>query len=126
MERPRVELVLVPDLVGLDVPYAREVAHEAGIVPVTDNPDGPGLGARSWPGPFVITHQWPVAGEFIPRFDPVTVWFTRGRGGEGSHDRLPEDPPTPELRAHAVPEDEPVIDALPDLDKLDHRSDQPG
>ncbi|BFV59955.1 hypothetical protein KCMC57_up50590 [Kitasatospora sp. CMC57] len=47
--------VTVPDIVGLTLPQARKAVSEAGVAAVAPDPDGPPLGALTWPGVWVVT-----------------------------------------------------------------------
>lgn len=94
--------VSVPDLVGLPVHEARDVGHEAAVVVTATDPDGPALGALTWPGVWIVTAQDPVAGSRVRKWDNVRITFRRADGDEvGDREpRLP--PPSPDdLEAHA-------------------------
>ncbi|MBB4944466.1 hypothetical protein F4556_007399, partial [Kitasatospora gansuensis] len=54
--------VTVPDTVGLTVTDARTVASEAGVALAAADPDGPPVGALTWPGVWVVTAQTPAPG----------------------------------------------------------------
>jgi len=49
--------VVVPDLVGLSVDEARDLGHQAAVVVVATDVDGPALGALTWPGVWIVTRQ---------------------------------------------------------------------
>jgi hypothetical protein len=81
---------VVPDLVGLPVEEARQVATEAGVVPTSADPDGPPLAALTWPGRYVVTAQEPGPGAAPLRWDGVVVAVRRDDGGAGDREpRLP-------------------------------------
>jgi hypothetical protein len=69
--------VEVPHLVGLTVPAARWAGHEVGLVVTATNPDGPPLGALTWPGTWIVTAQRPAASTRLERGDTVAIEFTR-------------------------------------------------
>src|SRR4051794_29133917 len=71
------EAVKVPNLVGLTVPRARKLAWDAGVVLAAEDPDGPPLGALTWPGIWVVTAQHPVAGTVLRRRGSVVVGFEK-------------------------------------------------
>jgi len=75
--------VRVPSLIGLTVGDARDLGYEAGIVVVSDDPDGAPLGARTRPGVWVVTGQEPAGGAWCARGDVVTVRFEERGGGAG-------------------------------------------
>lgn len=72
--------VTVPDIVGLIVTDARAVAWKAGLVITTDDPDGPPLGALTWPGVWVVTGQNPAPGARMRRRGSLAVRFERAPG----------------------------------------------
>ena len=96
----------MPDLVGLPVPLAREVGHDAAVVVVAADLDGPPLGALSWPGVHVVTAQDPAAGTLVASWDVVRIAFRRA-DGDAAGDREPRPPPPDpgELEAEAAPGD---------------------
>lgn len=97
--------VLVPDLVGLSVHQARDVGHEAAVLVVAADVDGPPLGALTWPGAWVVTAQDPGVGSSVQKWENVRVSFGRADGNEAGdrEPRLP--PPSPdELQAGAGPD----------------------
>ena len=98
--------VVAPDLVGLLVREAKEVGHEAAVVVVANDVDGPPLGALTWPGVWIVKAQEPAAGAHVRRWDNVRVTYGRIDGNEAG-DREPRLPPlSPHDReAHAQPED---------------------
>ncbi len=74
--------VVVPDVVGLVVTEARQVAHRAGLSLAHPDPDGPPLGALTWPE-YVVTGQQPAPGAQLWRWDSLAVtWSVADRGGE--------------------------------------------
>jgi len=77
----------------LGVLQARQVGNDAGVVVTSDDPDGAGLGARTWPGIWIVTCQRPVAGVRVRRSDAVVIEFYNPGGG-GAGDREPRDSPS--------------------------------
>ena len=67
--------VIVPDLVGQPVHIAREIAADVGLALASGDPDGPGLGSRTWPGLFWVTAQDPPAGSAIESSEQVRITF---------------------------------------------------
>ena len=95
----------VPDLVGLPVHEARDVGHEAAVVVVSADVDGPALGALTWPGVWVVTAQEPAAGSDVRRWATVRIAFRRA-GGDEAGDREPRTPPgLGDLEARATAHD---------------------
>lgn len=84
--------VVVPDLVGLVVPEARQKGHEAGLVVVSADPDGAPLGELTWPGIWIVTAQHPAPGARLSRWANLVIEFEERRGGEGAGDREPRIP----------------------------------
>jgi hypothetical protein len=80
--------VTVPDIVGLIVTHARKVAWEAGLVIASSDPDGPPVGALTWPGVWVVTAQHPAAGSLMRRRGSLVIEFKELPGGEAG-DREP-------------------------------------
>ena len=74
----------VPDLVGMTVPEARRKGHEAGLVVVSADPDGPPLGGLTWPGTWIVTAQHPAPGARLSQWDNLVIEFEERRGGEGA------------------------------------------
>jgi len=100
---PDDERVCVPDLIGLPVHEARDVGHQAAVVVVAVDVDGPALGALTWPGVWIVTGQDPGAGARVRKWDNVRITFRRADGDEAGdrEPRLP--PPSPDdLEAHAA------------------------
>lgn len=97
--------VKVPDLVGLLVRAAREVAWDAGLVIASADPDGPPLAALTWPGTWVVTAQHPEPGSMMRYRGSVVVDFeTRPPGGEsGDREPLRPVPPPAMLRVARGP-----------------------
>ena len=97
----------MPDLVGLPVPLAREVGHEAALVVVAADVDGPALGALTWPGLWLVTSQEPAAGTRVATWEYVRVTFRRADGDEAGDPvpRLPSPAPD-DLTAGAAVGDE--------------------
>ncbi len=98
----RNEHVIVPAVVGLEMRAARKLAGEAGVTLGTADPDGPPLGALTWPGTFMVTDQRPSPGAVVHRWGTVVVDFApwpdedgNGDGGGdegGAGDREPRRP----------------------------------
>lgn len=63
--------VEVPQLVGMIVADARQAGHEAGLVVISADPDGPPISGLTWPGIWIVTAQHPVPGTWSPR---GTTW----------------------------------------------------
>ena len=80
-------LVQVPLLVGMVVRDARNAGHQAGVVVVSSDVDGPPLGALTWPGVWIVTAQCPVAGTWMPRWENVVIQFEERPAGETARDR---------------------------------------
>ncbi|MER8186826.1 PASTA domain-containing protein [Kitasatospora sp. NPDC094015] len=76
------DVVTVPDVVGLTVTDARKVAWEAGVVIAATDPDGPPVGALTWPGVWVVTAQTPAPGARLHRRGSVAIEFRRARPDE--------------------------------------------
>lgn len=94
---------VVPVLVGLTVPAARDVCVDIRIVPISRTPDGPGLAAQTWPGRWVVTAQDPEPGIEVAPGDSVTIEFVED--GPANSDVVAQlIPPEPTLIEHAVPE----------------------
>lgn len=94
---------VVPVLVGLTVPAARDVCADICIVPISRTPDGPGLAAQTWPGRWVVTAQDPEPDIEVAQGDTVTIEFIED-GPANSNVVAPLIPPEPALIEHAVPE----------------------
>jgi hypothetical protein len=76
------DVVIVPDVVGMTVTDARRIANEAGVSLAQPDPDGPPLGALTWPGVWFVTEQDPSPGSELYRWDSVRVRF-RGADADG-------------------------------------------
>lgn len=89
--------MVIPQFVGLTVTEASEVAHDGGhLVLTAADPDGPPLGALTWPGEWEITAQRPAAGTVVERGSAIVVAFVRRDGGGGeAGDREPRVPEPP-------------------------------
>jgi hypothetical protein len=99
--------IAVPIVVGLDVQKAREICHAAGLVLVSADVDGPPLGAKTWPGRWVVTKQHPQAGFYLNRWDQLYIEFDQeGDGGAG--DREPREP-LPTAGTLSDHQDDPLI-----------------
>lgn len=79
----------VPDLVGLTVPVARNVGHDAGFVVTAVDANGPPLGTLTWPGTWIVTAQHPRPGTRLPRWDRVVIDFEKLPGDETAGVREP-------------------------------------
>lgn len=91
----RGEQVTVPDVVGLEMREARRLGGSAGVTLSAADPDGPPLGALTWPGTFVVTAQRPGPGTRIRKWGTVVVDFKPQPPGEESGDREPRVPQPP-------------------------------
>jgi hypothetical protein len=89
------ETVQVPQLVGMPVREARNAGHQAGVVVVSADIDGPPLGGLTWPGIWIVTAQRPAAGARVQRWENVVIEFEELPGGEGAGDREPLIPRPP-------------------------------
>ena len=68
-------MVSVPNLVGEPVHIARDVAARVGLGLSSGDPDGPGIGSRTWPGLFWVIDQDPSAGSMAERGSQVQITF---------------------------------------------------
>jgi hypothetical protein len=104
----------VPDVVGLEMRAARKKGSAAGVTLTAADPDGPPLGALTWPGTFIVTGQRPGPGTRIRRWGSVVVDFEPWHRGDDAGDREPRTPlpPPGALRAEA---DEARHEAVTDL-----------
>jgi hypothetical protein len=84
--------VQVPHMLGMTVRQARKAGHEAGVVVVSADVDGPPLGSLTWPGVWIVIAQRPAAGAWVPRWANVVIDFEELRGGEAAGDREPRNP----------------------------------
>ncbi|MEU9005205.1 PASTA domain-containing protein [Streptomyces sp. NPDC048551] len=76
--------VTVPDVVGLIVTEARKVAWEAGVVIAPSDPDGPPVGALTWPGVWVVTAQSPAPGSRMRRLGSLVIEFREVQVPDGT------------------------------------------
>ena len=90
--RRETDQVQVPVLVGMVVREARNAGHQAGVVVVSADIDGPPLGSLTWPGVWIVTAQHPAAGAWVQRWDNVVIEFAELPGGEAAGDREPLSP----------------------------------
>ncbi|MHA6757827.1 hypothetical protein [Streptacidiphilus sp. PAMC 29251] len=103
------------------VSVARDVAWDAGLVIASADPDGPPLGALTWPGVWIVTAQHPVPGTAMRRRGSVVVDFEeRGRGGDDG-DREPRNPLPPLDALHAERDPDEETDPDPDPVNVEHR-----
>lgn len=107
------EMVIVPDLVGRPVHLAREAAVDIGLGLASGDPDGPGIGSRTWPGLFWVTAQDPPPGSAVERGTQIRVTFVED-GQARSDVPARSDGPLPSLMSHARPEEEVSIDLADD------------
>jgi hypothetical protein len=91
-DRRCADVVTVPDIVGMTVDEGRRLASAAGVVLANPDPDGPPLGALTWPGVWTITHQSPVAGSRLYRWDSVAVRYRAETDGGPAGVREPRRP----------------------------------
>jgi hypothetical protein len=101
--------VEVPQLIGMIVADARQSGHQAGLVVVSADVDGPPLGGLTWPGIWIVTAQRPAPGTWLRRWDNVVIEFEELRGGEHAGDREPRIPlpDSGALAAEVEPPDQP-------------------
>lgn len=92
---------VVPDLVGMLVADARKSAWAVGLVAVAADPDGPPLGALTWPGTWIVTAQRPQPGTVLHYRGSVVVDFEKWSPGDESGDREPLQPTEPPGALHA-------------------------
>jgi hypothetical protein len=86
----RTDEVVVPDVVGMALSEARQIAFEAGVVLAQPDPGGPPLGALTWPGEYVVTSQDPPPGARLWRWDAVAVtWSALDRQNDGDSSAEP-------------------------------------
>ncbi len=107
-EMRRRSSVVVPDVVGMLWDDARQVLHEAGLVGVSPDPDGPPLAAMGWPN-VVVTDQSPESGARVPAGSPVTLWLEPGGGSAGVREpRRPKPSPKTDRETRDEPSGETV------------------
>jgi len=87
--------VVVPAVVGLTMTQARTIATQAGVVLAQADPDGPPLGALTWPGEYVVTTQNPGPGARLWRWDSVIVQWSAVDRGDSAGVREPRWPLPP-------------------------------
>jgi hypothetical protein len=75
------EQVITPDVVGMVVDRAREVAQAAGVVLAQPDPDGPPLAGLTWQRPVTVLRQDPPAGTLLRRWGSVVVTWTSEETG---------------------------------------------
>lgn len=100
--RRRRATVVVPDVVGMNWDDARKVLHDARLVGIGPDPDGPPPEAIGRPDA-VVVDQSPEAGAVVAPGTSVTLWVERGGGSGVREPRLPK----PEPRAGRAMQDEP-------------------
>jgi beta-lactam-binding protein with PASTA domain len=96
--------VVVPDVLGMTVPEAREAAQRAGLILTALDPDGPPMSMLAGPGWWVVTSQSPRPGEHARRRDALAVRAQErpddGFGGV----REPRRPRPDPISLHAEPD----------------------
>jgi hypothetical protein len=105
--RRRRSSVRVPNVIGESWDDARRTLDEAGLVPVSPDPDGPPLATLGWPDG-VITDQSPESGAKVPPGSRVTLWIERGGGAGVREPRRPK----PDLATGYALRDEPSDEAV--------------
>ena len=112
------DLVTVPDVVGLPFHVGRDIANDAGVTLANPDADGPPISAFTWPGLYYITSQSPVAGTTAHRWDSVAVEIVAHGEADSNAARIrPKQPPADV--AHAVPEQDFLVDLTSDDDARD-------
>jgi hypothetical protein len=104
--------VTVPDLVGQPVDVASEMAAAVGLLLSSEDPDGPGIRSRTWPGLFWVTAQDLPAGSVVERETQMRVAFIED-GQSRSNVQARTGGPLPSLESHAdapVEPDAPTIE----------------
>jgi len=81
--------VVVPDVVGLTVSIAREVAWEAGVVLAAADPDGPSLRELTWQGEWTVTGQSLKPGSVMRYRGSLVIRFRPGGPSGGSPGTAP-------------------------------------
>lgn len=109
-ERRHADVVIVPAVVGMTVAEARRIAGDAGVALAQPDPDGPPLGALTWPGVWFVTEQDPSPGSEMYRWDSVRVRFRPADADGPAGVREPRRPgPDPGvLFAEKSPQDDPA------------------
>lgn len=92
--------VTVPRLVGQPVHIAREMAARMGLGLSSGDPDGPGIGSRTWPGLFWVTSQDPATGSVVELGSHVRDTFVADGQGR-SEVPAQRGGPMPSLVSHA-------------------------
>ncbi len=95
------QVVVVPDVVGLEWDTARRVLASAWLVALSADPDGPPLSAAA--GGQIVVDQKPAAGERVERGSSVRLWLGRGPGSAGVREPL-HPRPTPRATGGAIDE----------------------
>lgn len=98
--------IVVPNVIGMSWPDARQALHEKLLVAVGPDLDAPPPPASAWPDRVVID-QSPEAGARVPAGASVMLWLERGGGSGVREPRRPkpgpktarELPPEPSTRA---------------------------
>jgi beta-lactam-binding protein with PASTA domain len=103
------QLVIVPDVAGLDVRQAARLAEAAGLALAPPDPDGPPLAALTWPGKHRVVAQRPAPGTVLHRWDSLVVEVTPADDGSAG-DREPRRPVPGPLEAQA---DQPKVRPSP-------------
>ena len=101
-----VDLVIVPDVVGMRFLAARDAASAAGLSLANPDPDGPPISTVAWPRNPTIKRQDPLPGSVAHQWDSLRVWLRSDL--EPDMARRHQAPPPPFDQAHAVPDNPPV------------------
>lgn len=88
------EAVKVPNVVGMHIADANRVAGAAGLKLAQPDPDGPPLGALTWPDDYWVTAQTPAPGATVWRYDSLVVWWSDDHGSGVREPRRSPPPPT--------------------------------
>lgn len=70
--------IVAPDVVGMVVDEARDVAAAAGVTLAQPDPDGPPLAALTWRTGLRVTGQHPAPGASMARWDSLVVTWESG------------------------------------------------
>ena len=100
--RTKLNPVVVPDVIGMSFDQARRVLHDARLVPVSSEPDGPSLFVLGLSAA-VVVNQDPKAGMSGAPGSSVTLWLGRGGGSAGV--REPRRPRPDPRSIRGVPEE---------------------